>query len=60
MKLETFYAELFRRLGITRSKADANELADAERCAQVINEMTGGGLFKGVEKIAEDWQWPEG
>lgn len=58
MKLETFYAEYFKRLGITRKKQDVNKLADAEQCAQAINAMTGGALFKGVEKIAEDWQWP--
>ena len=59
MKLETFYAEFFRRLGITRSKADANRMLDAEQCAQTINEMAGGGLFKAVEKISEDWEWPK-
>lgn len=58
MKLETFYVELFRRLGITRSKADANALADAERCAQVINEMTGGAFFRRLAELPENYEWP--
>lgn len=58
MTIEQFYAEYFRRLNITRSKADANKLADAEQCAQTIDAMTGGAFFRRLAELPENYEWP--
>lgn len=58
MKLETFYTEFFKRLNITRSKADANRLLDAEQCAQTIDAMTGGAFFRRLAELPENYEWP--
>jgi len=62
MKRETFYAELFRRLGapITLGGERAMLVRDyGYKCIETIDAMTGGKLFAGVDAIPEDWRWPE-
>lgn len=58
MKLETFCAELFKRLDIPNRKERANEVWFAEHVTQTIDHMTGGAFFRSIERLSEDYVFP--